>query len=431
MERFLRLAKKIIPPAAFHTLQPAYHRSLAFTSAALYRFPSRSIKVVGITGTKGKTSTAELVSAILEEAGLKTALAGTLRFKIGARSSPNLYKMTMPGRFFIQRFLRKAVKEKCAWAVIEMTSEGARQFRHAHIDLDALIFTNLSPEHIESHGSYEKYVAAKLRLAKALETSPKPRRVMVANADDREGEKFLTVQNVEKFPFHLNDGKLFSLRSDGLDMMFCGEKISSRLQGVFNVYNILAAATFAKSQGISPSTIGRAVAKVREIKGRVEKIEEGQPFTVVVDYAHTPDSLEKLYQTFSAQKKICVLGNTGGGRDTWKRPEMGQIADTYCEEVILTNEDPYDEDPQKIIAEMAAAIKKHTPKIVLDRREAIRTALKIAAQREGENAAVLISGKGTDPFIMGPRGAKEPWSDEAVAREEIRNLIDWRLTGRK
>ncbi|HYF29045.1 MAG TPA: cyanophycin synthetase, partial [Candidatus Paceibacterota bacterium] len=147
-----------------------------------------------------------------------------------------------------------------------------------------------------------------------------------------------------------------------------------------------------------------------------ERIEEGQGFQAVVDYAHTPDSLAALYSAYPG-RKICVLGNTGGGRDTWKRPEMGRIADEACDEVILTNEDPYDEDPRAIVEAMAAGMKR-APKIIMDRREAIGAALSLA--RPGD--AVLITGKGTDPYIMEANGKKTPWSDAAVVREELKKL---------
>jgi UDP-N-acetylmuramyl tripeptide synthase len=170
-----------------------YHYLLAFIGALFYGFPSRELKVIGITGTKGKTTTAELVNSILERAGYKTALAGTLRFKIADESTSNLYKMTMPGRFFLARFLRLAAKVGCHYAVVEMTSEGAAQYRHAFIELDALIFLNLAPEHIESHGSYEAYVRAKLLLAERLAQSTKPRRIFVGNAEDAETPRFLAL----------------------------------------------------------------------------------------------------------------------------------------------------------------------------------------------------------------------------------------------
>ncbi|MFA6338586.1 MAG: UDP-N-acetylmuramyl-tripeptide synthetase [Candidatus Paceibacterota bacterium] len=419
MEKILRTIKKIIPKKILGVMRPVYHYSLAFVGAVIYRFPSKKIKVVAITGTKGKTSTAELVNSILEEAGYKTALAGTLRIKIGNTSRPNLFKMTMPGRFFVQKFLRNTVDDKCDYAIIEMTSEGAKQFRHKFIDLDAFIFLNISPEHIESHGSYEKYLDAKLSLANSLAQSDKKRKVLVVNTDDKEASKFLAVPVLEKYSFSIIQAEPYLVKKDGVELTFQGAKISSALRGKFNIYNILAATTFATTQNIPTEKIVRGVEKLKEIKGRVQSIYAGQNFDVVVDYAHTADSLTKLYETFGDQRKICVLGNTGGGRDKWKRPEMAKVAEKYCDEIILTNEDPYDEDPEEIIKEMSDAIENKNFEKIIDRREAIRHALKIA--RSGD--VVLITGKGTDPYIMGKNGSKIPWSDAGVVTEELLNII--------
>ena len=169
MPRVLENMKAILPTPLFKVLQPIYHILLSFLGALIYRFPSKKIKVVGITGTKGKSTVTEMLNAILEEAGYATALSNTIRFKIGSESERNMHKMTMPGRFFVQRFLRQAVDAGCEWVVLEMTSEGVKQFRHKWISLDALIFTNLSPEHIEAHGSFEKYRDAKRALGKLIE----------------------------------------------------------------------------------------------------------------------------------------------------------------------------------------------------------------------------------------------------------------------
>lgn len=433
----MSLLKKIIPGFIFRALQSPYHYALSFLGAIIYGFPSKKIKVVGITGTKGKTTTTELVNAILEEAGFKTALAGTLRFKIGEKEERNLYKMTMPGRFFIQNFLRKAVKNKCDWAVLEMTSEGAKQWRHKWIDLDALIFTNLSPEHIESHGSFEKYLKAKLSIGRALENSSKKNKVIVANKDDIYGKDFLSLSVPNRFPFSLSNAEPYSAEDSGVSLVFEEEEIKSSLKGVFNIYNILSASTFASAIGISSKIIKSAIEKVSQIRGRVEFVSLGnenpkknlQNFDVIVDYAHTTDSLEKLYQAFPDNKKICVLGNTGGGRDKWKRPEMAGIADKYCDEIILTNEDPYDEDPKAIVEEMKKGVKEKPLSIIMDRREAIREALKLAQasmleqNTRNQKTTVFITGKGTDPFIMGPKGSKEPWDDAQIAREELEKIL--------
>ena len=422
METLLRLIKSIIPKSLLHFFQPPYHYMFALLGALIYRFPSRSIPVVGITGTKGKSSTAELVNAILEEKGFKTALASTLRFKIGELSEPNLFKMTVPGYFFVQKFLRKAVNDNCTYVILEMTSEAVKQFRHKFVYLDALIFTNLSPEHIEAHGSFEEYKKAKLKLVYSLAHSPKKKRTIVANVDDEHGKDFLDtcVEHIEqKVPYSLRDAAPHTVHKNGISLMFENILITSPLNGTFNLYNILAAASFSRSIGIDTKAIKRGIEKITIIPGRVEHISEGQSFDVIVDYAHTPDSLTKLYQTFRGRSKICVLGNTGGGRDKWKRPLMGSIADRYCKTIILTNEDPYDEDPKTIVDEMARGIKKHRPRIIMDRRKAIAEALKEAKK----NDVVLITGKGTDPFIMGKKGGKEPWSDADVAREELRVIL--------
>ena len=189
MEKILSSIKKVVPKSVFDFLRPIYHYKLALLGTLVYRFPSRKIKVVGVTGTKGKSSVVEILAAILEKAGFKVASQSTVRFKIGKEIRRNLFKMTMPGRFFIQKFLRQAVGAKCDYAVIEITSEGARQYRHKFIALDALIFTNLAPEHIESHGGYEKYLDAKLSIARALSKSSKKTKFMIANADDKESCK--------------------------------------------------------------------------------------------------------------------------------------------------------------------------------------------------------------------------------------------------
>lgn len=388
--------------------------------------------MVAVTGTKGKSTVVELINAVLEEAGFKTASASTINFKIGEKKDRNMFKMTMPGRFFLQKFLRKAVSAECDWVVVEMTSEGAKQFRHKFIDLDALVFTNLSPEHIESHGSYENYVQAKLGIARTLSRSKKERRVLVINNDDGEAEKFKAVPKTEKALFSLKDAENLKLEKEKTNFRWEGLEIESRLLGEFNIYNILSALTFAKAFGIDPEKNREAIRKLEKIRGRVEKI-EGPGFEIFVDYAHTPDSLEKFYKAFKRQKTkmVCILGNTGGGRDKWKRPEMGRIANQYCDQVILTDEDPYDEDPEKILKEMAISVEKEKLEIILDRREAISTALTKASSalkkketinNEQDEVVVLITGKGTDPYIMGPQNTKIPWDDASVVREELRKL---------
>ena len=419
MEKLLRRAEKIIPIKVYRLLQPVYHFLLAATGVVIYRKPSRKIYVIGVTGTKGKSSTSEFVNAVLESAGKKTALLSTIRLKIGNESNPNLYKMTMPGRFVIQKFLYDAVKAGCNYAVIEMTSEGARFFRHIGIELDALIFTNLSPEHIESHGSFEKYKTAKLRLIKSLAKSTKPHRISIANIDTKHGYSFL-IHTVDKnIPYSIKDVTILSETNTGSIISYKDTTISIPLPGKFNVANALAAIKLGDELTIPMDTIKSGIESLTQIRGRVERVDCGQNFTVVVYYAHTDDSLRKLYEAYSSSRKIAVLGACGGGRDVWKRPILGKIADDLCDEVIITNEDPYDEDPLKIVNDVASGVTKHTPLIIMNRRDAIRESFRIA--RAGDT--VFISGKGTDPYIMGPNNTKEVWDDARVAREELERIL--------
>ncbi len=424
MEKILRITKKIIPKRLFTKCQPAYHFLITFIGAVIYRFPSKKIHIVGVTGTKGKSSTTEFANSILEEAGFKTALSNTIRFKIGNETKPNMYKMSMPGRFFMQKFLHDAVKERCTHAIIEITSEGAKQFRNRFIDLDALIFTNIAPEHIESHGSFENYIKAKVGIATELEKSSKPRRVLIANTDDKEAYRFLEKDISERYTYGLVDAEPYTSDENGISFTYKGTRIVSEIKGVFNIYNMLSAATYADVFGIEKETIASALSKLKELKGRVEHIKIGQDFDVVVDYAHTADSLEALYKAFPNQKKICLLGSTGGGRDKWKRPEMGKVADQYCDYIILADEDPYDEDPLSIIEDVQSGIKNKTCEVILNRSLAIDKAVQLGyewrKENDGENqVAVLITGKGTDPYIMGPEGSKISWSDAKVAEAAL------------
>ncbi len=410
-----RTVRSMLPPQALS----AYHLCVALLGALLYGFPSRKLIVIGVTGTKGKSSTTEMLSSIFEAAGYKTAVLNSIRIKIAGAEKPNTMRMSMPGRLFIQRFLSRAVEAGCRVAILEETSEGARQHRHRGIDLDALVFTNLAPEHIESHGSLEAYTAAKLELGRQLVRSHKRPRIMVANADDAVGSRFLTLAVEHALPYSLSATAHHSSDTGGT-FAFGAAELSTPQPGEFSLANALAAATTAHALGVSTDAIGRGLASLAFIPGRAQRIEAGQPFTVVVDYAHTPESLRALYDAYAAHRRIAVLGSTGGGRDTWKRPVMGKVAAECCDVVILTDEDPYDEEPRSIVAQLQAGMQGlKEPRIVMDRRAAMREAFALAQPGD----AVLITGKGTDPTIQGPGGTSIPWSDARVAREELMALL--------
>lgn len=384
-----------------------YHFLLAFWGAFFYGFPGKKLIVIGVTGTNGKSTVVEMCHQILQEAGYEVASQSTIQFKINKEVQPNLYKMTMPGRFFIQKFLRQAVKANCQYAVLEVTSEGILQHRHRFINFNTAVFTNLSPEHIERHGGFENYKKAKGKLFKACEN------IHVINSDDQNAEYFLSFPAKKKITYQLKNGQP---AIDGSPT-----PISLKLLGEFNLSNAASAIAVGLAQGVSLEVAKKAVGKIESIPGRMELVIK-EPFKVFVDYAFTPNALEKVYQTLisyklQANKLTCVLGAAGGGRDKWKRPILGQMAAKYCDEIIITNEDPYDENPLDIINKVAEGTEEAVYKI-LDRREAIHEALKSA--RPGDT--VIITGKGSEPLMCLAGGKKIPWDDRKVVKEEFREI---------
>ena len=422
--------KKFIPSFLINF----YHFLLAFLGALIYQFPARKLKVIGVTGTNGKSTVAEMITKIFEDSnppttlplasgeraptGYKVASLSSIKFKIGEKEWPNTLRMTMPGRLKLQRFLRQAVDSGCQYVVLEVTSEGIKQYRHKFIDFDVAVFTNLTPEHIEAHGSFEKYRETKGKLFQATKN------IHIINIDDENAEYFLQFPAERKYTYGLNQG----------DVNNRNLQLNLRLIGDFNIYNALAAISVGISQGIDLETCKSAVEKIKGIPGRMEEV-ISQPFKVFVDYAFTPNALEKVYQTLQRTKNkeqrtkmICVLGACGGGRDKWKRPVLGELAGKYCDEVIVTNEDPYDENPMEIIEQVAKGAEnininqpnQHKSAVLktLDRREAIREALRLTKP----NDIVVITGKGCEPSICVAGGKRIPWDDRKVVREEFQKL---------
>jgi len=399
---FKEEVKKLIP----NFLINSYHYVLAITGAFLFGFPSKKLIVIGVTGTSGKSTVVDLTTRILEEADYKVASLSSIKFKIDKKEWLNTLKMTMPGRFKLQKFLRETVKAGCKYAVLEITSEGIKQHRHKFINFNTAVFTNLSPEHIESHGSFENYRKAKLKLFKATKN------IHIINLDDENAKYFLDVPAKKKYTYGLNQG----------DINTKNTLFKLQLIGEFNVYNALAAVCVGLSQGISLETCKKALEKTKGISGRMEVVIK-EPFTVIVDYAITPVALEKVYKTLTKNYKlqtnnlICVLGACGGGRDKWKRPILGKIAAKYCKEIIVTNEDPYDEGPMEIIERVASGTDGKAIKI-LDRREAIKKALKLAKLGD----TVIITGKGCEPWLCVAKGKKIPWDDRKIVKEEFQKI---------
>jgi len=424
-----------------------YHWFSTYLSVLFYGFSSRKLIVIGVTGTNGKSTTVLMITRILEQTGFKVGSVSSLWYKIGEHEESNPLHMTMPGSWQLQKLLRQMVSTGCQYAVLEVTSEGIKQFRHCGINFDVAVLTNLSPEHIEAHGSFEKYRAAKMKLFADLEHSrrktiagKKIAKIAVINLDDKNADYFLQFgadrklgfgiwdlesriwQKLEKQKLEIVLAKDVAAQADSLSFQILNSKFQIPLTGVFNASNALTATTVTISQGISLDIASAALKKITGIPGRMEIIQK-EPFFVIVDLAHTPPATEKVYQTAkqllksSDNKIIVVFGAAGGSRDHWKRPELGRLAAQYCDKIILTNEDPYDEDPQKIIDEILSGIPQEAQdkvEQILDRRQAISRALKLA--KSGN--IVLLLGKGTEPNMVFA-DKKVPWDDRAVAREEL------------
>ncbi|MFA6407709.1 MAG: UDP-N-acetylmuramyl-tripeptide synthetase [Candidatus Paceibacterota bacterium] len=404
-----------------------YHWFFAFVGNIIYGFPSKRIHVVGVTGTKGKSTTVELMGAVFDAAGERTAVLSSIIRKVGAKREKNMTGNTMPGRFAIQKFLREAVRARCTYAFIEVTSQGVLQHRHAFIDWNTAVFLNLAPEHIESHGSFEAYRAAKVSFFEYVARSPKKERLFLVNESDASSRYFEeSVKHNYGNSIIRFSGERFLREELATHFDLRLEKIRATLGewllAEFNLENAAAAVAFAHAQKISWDVIEKALVGFEGVSGRLEVIQR-KPFTVIVDYAHTPDSLRKVYSTLKRDflarphegSLIAVLGSAGGGRDKWKRPEMGKVAGELCTYIVLTNEDPYDELPQEIMQEIKKGVLS-TPFSparlfeVVDRRNAITKAITLAQKGD----VVVMTGKGSESWIHEAEGKKSPWNEREV-----------------
>lgn len=432
-----KLIKKLLPKQLLYL----YHYLLAMCATIYFGFPSKKMIVIGVTGTKGKTSAINFIWSCLTASGHKTGIITTANIRIGDQEFLNKYHMTMPGRFVIQGKMAEMVRAGCTFCIVETTSEGIKQFRHAGIHYDIGVFTNLSPEHLPSHdGSFEKYKQMKAKMFAALSLHPKKivgksiEKVIIANADSEHADFYLNHKADKKITFGISkpaDVSALAVQETGSGVTF---KIGSTdfelgILGKFNVYNALPGIIIARLFGASDAEIARGLLDLKIIPGRMEKIIEGQDFTVLVDYAHEKQSITNVLQTANnmkpaGTKTIIALGAEGGGRDTAKRAIMGELSAKMADFVVVTNVDPYEDDPKKILEDIATVAEKFGKVrgkdlfVVEDRRAGIHQALKLA--RTGD--VVLITGKGAEQSIM-IGGESAPWDDRVVVREELRKLV--------
>lgn len=418
-----------------------YHRCVAHTAAFLYRFPSRRMIVIGVTGTKGKTSTANYLWAALRAAGESVALISTANLRINDTETLNPFHMTMPGRFTLQRLMNDTQQAGCTWCIVETTSEGINQSRHVGIAYDVVVLTNLTPEHLRSHGgSFENYRDAKATIFRELADSHRkviagrsvPKIIMVS-ADSDQAQHFLSFDADSKVTFGI--ASRADVKAENITMSRNGARFSVgndqfvlSILGLFNVSNALPAIAIARAFSLPMDRVADGLSRLASIPGRMELIHEGQPFTVIVDYAHEKESMTGALKAArdvagDAGRVIVLLGAEGGGRDTAKRGQMGQVAAEIADIVIVSNVDPYEDDPFQIANDIAIAAEQHGKQrdvdlfVILDRREGIRKALSVAEQGD----VVLITGKGAEQSIT-IGGKTTPWDDRVVVREELRRL---------
>lgn len=380
------------------------HLPLALLALLFYRFPSRRLKVIGVTGTDGKTTTVSLIYEILREAKLPVAMVSTVSAKIGHEEIDTGFHVTAPDPWLLQKLLRRMADSGIKYVVLEATSHGLDQFRLLGINFEIGMLTNITREHLDYHKTFENYRNAKLILLKKA-------KIAVLNKDD------------ESFEFVKSrlDGKVitYGIKSEA---DFTPEKFAfkTKLLGEYNQYNSLAAIAVSSKLGVADSVIKKAVAAFPGVKGRMEEINEGQNYKVVVDFAHTPNGLEQVLTTLREQlsedsRLIAVFG-AAGLRDRGKRPMMGKVAGKIADLVILTAEDPRTERAEDICEEIAAGCRAAgvEPNIIPDREKAI----KFAIGKAKKDDIIVICGKGHEKTMC--FGKQEyPWSDHEAVRKAL------------
>ncbi|MFA6099467.1 MAG: UDP-N-acetylmuramoyl-L-alanyl-D-glutamate--2,6-diaminopimelate ligase [Patescibacteria group bacterium] len=471
LHRIKILIEKLAPNAWLDV----YHKILAKMSSFWYGHPSRELVVIGVTGTNGKTTTAYLLAKALGADGSKTGCTSTALFKIADKEWLNATKMTMLGRFALQKFLRQIVDAGCKYVVIETSSQGIIQHRHEQVAYDIGVFTNLTPEHIEAHGGFENYKQAKIKLFEHIAGLPPKKingqvvpRAFVLNVDDQYAKDFalkgsqaiwyglgqgadLKAENIHEsadgvsfvIPASsviLNVGEEsaeptnISKESDGSLSSALGlhrddkVEVNLKLLSRVNVYNALATLAVCRVLGVDLKAAAQKLGEIKNMPGRFERIEQGQPWMVMVDYAPEPESLKRLYEEvklLNAKRIIHVLGSCGGGRDVARRPVLGKLAAQNAAYVIVTNEDPYDDDPMEIIHQVAEGARQGGKKegedlfLILERGQAIQKAMDLAEPGD----LVLLTGKGSEQRMCVAGGKKIPWDDREAAKDAIKQTI--------
>lgn len=433
IEQLKNLGRSLIPKSLFRALQPIYHGGMAILASLIYGHPSNDLTVIGVTGTAGKSTTVIMLSHILNFAGFKTAYITTAGSFDGNNKITNTAGLSMPGGWMLQQSLHKFVLNGCKFAIIEATSEGLAQNRHLGINFKGALFTNLAPAHLDSHGSFENYRAAKGKLFQSLVSDS----FIGVNVDDPNYSFFLNFPSRRKFGISVREDKIAQtsvpvVRAENIqvneDLKFSieGENFQINLKGSFNIANALLAITAAQYLNIPLATSSEALKNFGSVPGRMETIPNDKGITIIIDYAPEPSAMEQSLRAVSMldhNKIIHVFGSTGGHRDKAKRFEFGKISSQFTDTIIITNDDVYDSDPEEIARNISEGINQNTTNkkvgeviTVLDRKEALKKSLAIAEAGD----VILVTGKGNEQFLVLPGNQRIAWDEVSIMKELLK-----------
>ena len=421
----------MIPTRLFGAIEPYGHLVESMLYASKYGYPGKKLRVIGVTGTNGKTTTSFMIHRMLTEAGYKVGLMTTVANGIGNDITPQIAHMTTVSAPKLQKQLSEFAKANVDFVVLETTSHALAQYRVYGVNYEIAVLTNITHEHLDYHRTFERYVDAKKRLFTLANKNTQA--FGVVNADDPSADKF-----IESIKQAVTYGtKAGELRASTLELSADGShykiesgdqpySITCHIPGEFNVYNSLATVAVGRHLGLSREQIEQGIAALKSVEGRMNTIDEGQDFTVVIDFAHTPDSFERLLSDLRkyTKGKLVVLFGSAGRRDEAKRWTQGEIAGKYADEVVLTEEDDRDIDGNLILsqiaegAERSGKVKDQDMFLVLDRTEAINFAM--TRVKSKDDTAVLL-GKGHEKTIERADG-EDPWDEAETTRQAIRLL---------
>jgi UDP-N-acetylmuramoyl-L-alanyl-D-glutamate--2,6-diaminopimelate ligase len=425
-----RILKRYIPTKLFGVIEPYGHLIESIVYNCRYGFPARHMKVIGVTGTNGKTSTSFLIHRMLTEAGYKTGLMTTVAWAIGDDIRAQTQHMTNVPIPLLMRRLKQMKAEGVEWLVLETTSHALAQHRTWGVPYSVAVLTNITHEHLDYHKTFERYVNAKQQLFRLTQKNSRGLQMGIANSDDQNGASF-AAETQNSILYGIESGELQAMNIkmgvEGIRYAAVASdetyQITSHLPGSFNVYNTLAAVAVGRAIGLSRDQIEQGIAALSGVAGRMEPIDAGQSFGVIVDYAHTPDALENVLKALkdSTNGTLSVVFGATGDRDTAKRPVMGDVAARLADKVYLTDDETYTEDPKTIrdavYAGIVASGGEAKTTVVPDRLDAIRQAFQDAEAGD----TILLAGIGHQDYrAMG--GEKLPWDERDVARRLLSEL---------